>query len=350
MLRIKKYYSIVAHSPDVVELRHGVWNPTSFTLTDDSKSGHLFRILERLDGSTTPAVLARELNVPRNEIEDLIDHLNEKGLLEDGPTNSIDYYLENCVPSCGMGNAGSIPSVLLLGSSSLTHDIHRLLVPSLPDASISIVAERDEKLMELWNGDDAWLHDAEAYQRKVLPFDEWKKSFIVMVQSIINPLHFTAINRVCLEYRIPWMHVALDGPFLLIGPIIVPFRSACYNCLETRVIMNMRQDASYQSYKAALARRELQVGSIPIEAVICNMVASHAGLEIVNFLQTGYSATVGKILSIFLPTMEFSYSDVLRVPGCNACGSTSERDEKELYFDIRTLLQDNISYKGEAKV
>ena len=36
MLRIKRQYSIVAHSPDVVELRHGVWNPISHTLTDES--------------------------------------------------------------------------------------------------------------------------------------------------------------------------------------------------------------------------------------------------------------------------------------------------------------------------
>jgi hypothetical protein len=36
--------------------------------------------------------------------------------------------------------------------------------------------------------------------------------------------------------------------------------------------------------------------------------------------------------------MEFAFSDVLRLPGCAGCGTLSERDESELYFDMRTLL------------
>ena len=35
-LRLKRHYSIVAHSPDLVELRHGVWNPESYTFRDDA--------------------------------------------------------------------------------------------------------------------------------------------------------------------------------------------------------------------------------------------------------------------------------------------------------------------------
>ena len=50
-LRLKRHYSIVAHSDDVVELRHGTWNPLSFTLRDDSGTGVLRGVLGRLDGS-----------------------------------------------------------------------------------------------------------------------------------------------------------------------------------------------------------------------------------------------------------------------------------------------------------
>src|SRR5688572_6873310 len=98
-VRIKRFYSMIAHSPDIVELRHGVWNPVSFTLTDEAKAGKLFNVLRRLDGSTSPAVLARELKLAREEIEAIIDHLGQLGVLEFGPTNSLDYYLDNIVPT-----------------------------------------------------------------------------------------------------------------------------------------------------------------------------------------------------------------------------------------------------------
>jgi hypothetical protein len=61
-------------------------------------------------------------------------------------------------------------------------------------------------------------------------------------------------------------------------------------------------------------------------------------MEALNFALAGTSFTVGKVLCVYLPTMEFTYNEVLRVPGCTACGSAPERDDRELYFDIRSLL------------
>ena len=55
-----------------------------------------------------------------------------------------------------------------------------------------------------------------------------------------------------------------------------------------------------------------------------------------NFLLTQSAFTTGKVLSIYLPTMEFSFNEVLRVPGCPAC-SRPAREDVELYFDIRSL-------------
>jgi len=98
ILRLKRHYSIVAHSPDDVELRYGVWNPLSFTLADETKSGHLLRLVTRLDGSLTPAQLAHEENVPRGEVEALIDHLLSLGVLEPEASNSLDHYLDDIVP------------------------------------------------------------------------------------------------------------------------------------------------------------------------------------------------------------------------------------------------------------
>ena len=93
--RIQRQYSVVAHSRNVVELRAGAWNPVSFTLTDEAGSGNLFRILGKLDGSASSSAIAQALNVPRSDVEALIDHLDQIGVLDAGGGSALENYLDN---------------------------------------------------------------------------------------------------------------------------------------------------------------------------------------------------------------------------------------------------------------
>jgi bacteriocin biosynthesis cyclodehydratase domain-containing protein len=337
-LRLKKYYSLVAHSPDDIELRYGVWNPTSFTLTDESKSGRLFRLMARLDGSVSPVQLAKEEDVPLEEVEALVDHLSTLGVVESTAGSSLDYYLDNILPWQADSNARPDRPIVLLGDLDLAAEIKRYLSPSLPKNLATIVDQCDPAWIALSDGDASWLSDGLRFQEKLLTFEKWRDSFIVFATKIINPVQLRMLNRICLDYRIQWIHAVLDGPFLFVGPIFVPHRSPCYECLEMRIMMNLRESASYQRYKHALVQRQVKNGQFPIEPVIGGMLASHTAMETLNFLLTGSSFTVNKLLAIYLPTMEFTYNEVLRAPSCTACSPSSERDDKELYFDMGKLI------------
>jgi thiazole/oxazole-forming peptide maturase SagC family component len=159
--------------------------------------------------------------------------------------------------------------------------------------------------------------------------------------KIINPIQLRILNRVVLEHRVPWIHAALDGPFLFVGPTFVPHRSPCYECFETRVMMNLRENASYQRYKQTLVKGGIKNGELPsIEPALVGLLASHTALEALNFALTDRAFTVGKVLAIYLPTMEFTFNEVFRVPSCKACSPVAERDDKELYFDLRALIHE----------
>jgi hypothetical protein len=108
-LRLKPHYSVIAHSPDVVELRHGVWNATSFTLTDESGRGDLYRLICRLDGSARPSAIAKEEGVPRSDVEALVDHLVSLDVVEEGPSSGVDYYLDELLPRPAATN-GDMPA------------------------------------------------------------------------------------------------------------------------------------------------------------------------------------------------------------------------------------------------
>jgi bacteriocin biosynthesis cyclodehydratase domain-containing protein len=340
-LRIKRHYSIIAHSPDIVELRYGVWNPISFTLTDEAESGHLFKLLSRLDGSLSPAELAKAENMPRADVEALLDHLTQLGVVEAGSSNSLDHYLDDIFPTLKPVGNETLPDlpIILMGDPELTREIQRYLEGSLIDTDITVAQADDPTWLALSDNDTSWLMKGIAFEEKMEIFEKWRNKFLVLATKVINPILFQTLNRTCLELRIPWIHSAIDGPFLFIGPTFVPQRSACYECFETRVIMNLRETASYQRYKQALVEGHIKYGRLPVELVLLGLLASHTALETLNFVQTANSFTVNKVLAIYLPTMEFTFNEVLRVPGCTACSPSSERDDKELYFDVRAFIK-----------
>jgi thiazole/oxazole-forming peptide maturase SagC family component len=204
---------------------------------------------------------------------------------------------------------------------------------------IGVGSPSEEATRTIADNDSSWLFDGIEFHARMTVFESWQDRFVLFASSAINPFHYKVLNRASLEYGFPWMHAAIDGPFLLIGPIFVPRRSACYECFEQRVTMNLRDTARYVSYKNALVERQIKHGVVPVEPILQAMLASHAALEIVNFIRTSYSFVIGKVLSIFLPTMEFAYSEVLRLPCCPACSPVAERDDTELHFDVTALMK-----------
>jgi bacteriocin biosynthesis cyclodehydratase domain-containing protein len=336
-VRLKRHWSVIAHGPDDVELRHGVWNPISISLADGSKSGLLFRLLSRLTEATSPEQLAREENVLLEEVQRLIDHLLELGAVETKPGSALDYYLEHVVP-WRADEAQSPPRVILLGDDDLAGEIRRYLPESLPAHCITQVDPGGAANEVLCDPDPSWVLDGIQFEARCEVFDSWRGSFVVVANKLMNPVKLRVWNRIAVAHRIPWLHAAIDGPFVMVGPIVVPLRSPCYECLETRVTMNLRESASYQKYKTALVNRSVNAGAMPLEPALGGILASHTALEAINFCLTGSSFTVGKLLAVHLPTMEFTFNEILRAPTCAACGPVAGRDDAELYFDTATLL------------
>jgi bacteriocin biosynthesis cyclodehydratase domain-containing protein len=335
--RLKRHYSVIAHSPDDVELRYGVWNPVSYTVADESRAGRLHRLIGRLDGSASPAEIASQEDVPREDVEGLVDHLDGLGVIEFGPTSALDHYLETVVP--WRVQRQDPPPVVLLGDAQLTRPIEANLASALPAGRVTFAGEDDPGWRAVADPDTSWLRDGLALEERLEAVEHWRGSFLICASAVINPMRLLALNRLCVEAGIPWLHAAADGPFLLIGPVILPRRSSCYECLEIRVLMNLRESASYQRYKQALAARQVTEGDLPIEPVLASMLGAHTALEAMNFLLTESSFTLGKLLAVYLPTMEFTFNEVLRAPTCSACGPVSERDETGLYFDLAGFLR-----------
>lgn len=341
--RISRHYAIIGHTPDAVELRHGIWNPVSLTLTDEAKAGHLFSVLTSLDGSLSVAEIARKLGLRRDDVEGVLDQLRDLGALEEhGPRTALDYYLDTITPglkSLSQPSPTRFSSVLIMGDTDIAEEISGYLKESLPgDVSVS-TAPDDELQRIIFDADTSWLADGLAFSEKVHRFEAWRTCLTVLAMKDLNPIACRTLNRVSIAIGMPWFHAALDGPFVLIGPLFIPNRSSCYECFEMRVAMNLREHLSYQLYKNALVAGRVH-GRVPcVHPALIGLVAAHVAMELLNFVFTGSTFTAQKLLGIYLPTMEFAFNDVLRLPGCPGCGSHPERDDKELFFGLEMLAQ-----------
>ena len=333
-LRLRPHLSVIVHGPDDVELRSGVWNPVSFTLRDKASEGTLARLVTQLDGSLSPARLAAAEGVPREQVERLVDRLLELDLVERSPSTALDTYLAAVAPWRVDDTVKPDQPVLLVGDRTLAAELHSMLADVLVDRSVTVVPDGDPAMAVLDDPDTSWLADGLLTEERLAVFEPWRGSLVVAPFRVVDPIRYTVLNRACLRHGIRWLHGGFDGPFLFAGPTVVPGESACYECLETRVFLNLREGANYQRYKRALAEASVRLGAPPLLAPLGGLLAAHLALETLNLLLTGWTFTVGRMLAVHLPTMELSFPDVLRVPGCGGCGSVAERDGEVLYYDL----------------
>lgn len=336
--RIRRAFSVISHAPDVVELRTGVWNPQSFLLTDQSGSGKLVQIVAGLDGTVSPKELAKQVGVARADVDAVLDHLWGLGAIEDGPASALDAYLDELVPqpAAGRGDLASA-RVLLTGNPELAS----LIGDQLGAAGVAVThAGADPLWQRLGTVNPAAYTDALSLSELAQEFEPWRGALVIYADTIVNPSMLGLFNRVALAMDISWIHGGLDGPFLYAGPTFAGRRSACYACFESRVTMNLREGASYQRYKEALARGLVSNGQPAVIRPLLGLLAAHLALEAVNYLASGSNFTIERVLGIFVPAMEIAFSEVLPMPGCAACSPQPERDDTTLYFDPRAWRND----------
>src|SRR5579872_4444796 len=97
-IRIKQHYSIIPHSPDLVEIRSGVWNPTSFMLSDHSQSGNLFKIVAALNGQASTGEIAKQHHLSRAEVEGVVDQLHQLDVIENAQLSLHEYMRNGTMP------------------------------------------------------------------------------------------------------------------------------------------------------------------------------------------------------------------------------------------------------------
>jgi biotin operon repressor len=162
-VRIKPHFSVIAHSGNAVELRSGVWNPTSCMLTDENNDDKLLKIIKALDGTRSLKEISKNLSISRTEIESVIDHLQQMGAIETTPSSVFDLYLQQASPSLHTSNiieSNVTPKwpILLMGDNTLVQSVSTLLQQFMSKNFFDVLTHTDERFQLLNDLDEDFMH------------------------------------------------------------------------------------------------------------------------------------------------------------------------------------------------
>ncbi len=336
-LRIKPHFSIIPHSAQQVELRSGVWNPTSFVINDESNTNKLYAILKDLNGQLTTQELSKKHHVSRSDIEGILDYLQQLNVIEGSAAETTDHYEEHLVTQSS-GFHQSTENILIIGEDTICSELKRILENTANKSTVATLDPSDPALKNI-KINSQWMFDSFMLQEAVDQFSWWKDYFIVLALERNDPLLAMRINQINYTLGVPWIHGVMDGPFIFVGPTFVSQSGPCYHCFEKRVTMNLHEYASYQRYKEISIVSEFTENKIKVNHPAMYVLASHLAMEITHYCSSKTYFTKGKALSIYLPTMEICFNEVLRLSGCPICGFVPHRDDQQLYYDYQTLLE-----------
>lgn len=143
--------------------------------------------------------------------------------------------------------------------------------------------------------------------------------FLVCATTTGSKKAFEIINRLCLRHSVTWLRGNDDGSCIEIGPLVIPYISACYQCLVLRRIASAEQAVEEELYEEELSRTgdllAHQGESLPEASIAGGLLSA----EVVRY--------AGKVA---LPSFEnsvlrittggaFLRDSILRVPRCPQC-------------------------------
>lgn len=160
-------------------------------------------------------------------------------------------------------------------------------------------------------------------------------SFLVCLKNISTKFMHN-LNRVALECKIPMVVSFLDGPMVSMLAV-KPYDTGCFECFEARSMARIQDHLLYHEFEKNAKSRAHNADyscTIPVMNLLMNLSMSESYL----FAYYGASRFEGRLLSIFVPTLEIQVQDVLRVPFCHACGMVAKEQLKEKNISTRALI------------
>lgn len=302
------FWSVYAVGEDEVELRS---IGRSVRLSGARVAALLPSLLPVLDGDhTVSEICARVAEHPPEVVECLITQMSAHGLLvADGCADSVSGGLASKT-----GETGETGEYLraLVGPDGLPVARRRLAQATVYLWGMDSVSTRfREALRSCGVAASALAGRADELYGDPCADRFGRATLVVGCGTHLRDEALARINALSLATGTPWLPVVCEAAEVVLGPLVVPGRSACLVCVRVRA-----------EALAAGPVRQLRAGSHPLLPAAAQVAAGSLAAEVLRILLgTDRPMLDGRLVRIHLRTLSWTQADVLRLPRCGACAS-----------------------------
>lgn len=130
-----------------------------------------------------------------------------------------------------------------------------------------------------------------------------KYSFAIVISN--NAKAYEKLNEIFLEHSLPWISCRVMPNHAEIGPLIIPRKTACFNCYIKRLLSHGQK--IFRNYK-----------KVEKWKVIASFAFLYA--DILRFLQKKVPGFLGKIGIMDFENFKFETHKIYKLPWCDVCG------------------------------
>lgn len=158
---------------------------------------------------------------PEAHIPDILNHMIGSGILitanaeaSDAPANHGDKQVGASAVQLGCIGRGRLVDALCSHSSA---PLQRIRPHN--ESARTLAAQTPEEALLAWT---------QAYEAQLAPLH---LEALAVCPEGMSYLELCAINRACLNLRVPWVLGAFNGEECILGPSVLPFKTPCLECL-----------------------------------------------------------------------------------------------------------------------
>lgn len=276
----------------------------------------------------------------KQAIIELLEGLKASGFISDVITRQTEYTLSSLL----IGKSYLIPTdehieckkrgIVICDNEA----IRKYVTEISKDINMNVDLMEEEYINKIKNADLTTRIDALKMERQYSEFKQYFDAYnlVIVVMKNINLELMRNLNTLLIRYEIPMIVGFLDGPFLNAMAIKYPY-TGCFECFEQRVLARLEDHQAYHNFiKGAILSKNDNKGYLPLLNMLSNLVL----MEGYQNLLVGTSKLEGRVLSIFIPTLEIQVQDILRVPYCTDCGEISNAKFEEINISSRRIVDD----------
>jgi bacteriocin biosynthesis cyclodehydratase domain-containing protein len=153
------------------------------------------------------------------------------------------------------------------------------------------------------------------------------------------PSFADAVDAAAFAWRVPWLPVVAEHPFVYIGPAVLPGVGPCYTCFRRRLVQHSQTsdlaEALHAHYEAEPPAGPK--GYLPAAATLAAMKAC----ELIDRIDSAPAVEAGNVYQLHLLTCRTLSCGVVGIHGCRRCGTGRNertRSYAELKSDLSRLL------------